>query len=185
MRGSRVALRFAKSLFDLAIEQNKLDAVYADMQLVESTCANSHDLVVLFGSPVVATDTKKKIVDEVFKANVNELSLAFLQIIVVKRRESYIPAIAAEFVEMYKANKGIETATLTTAVKVDDETRNKIISLVQAKTGKKVELVEVVNADLIGGFVLRYGDNQVDTSIAAKVRELNKEFEKNLYIKDY
>ena len=81
MAGNRVALRFAKSLFDLAIEQNQLEAVFADMQLIESTAKQSHDLVVLFNSPVVATDAKKKIIDQVFKASVSLLTTSFLHFI--------------------------------------------------------------------------------------------------------
>ncbi len=186
MAGNRVALRFAKSLFDLAIEQNQLEAVFADMQLIESTAKQSHDLVVLFNSPVVATDAKKKIIDQVFKASVSVLTTSFLHIITTKRRESYVPAIAAEFVDLYNLKKGIEAAILTTAVPVDDATRAQMIDLVKKQTGKgEVKLVEKIDPAIIGGFILRYGDHQVDTSVAGKMRKLKKEFQNNLYVKEY
>jgi F-type H+-transporting ATPase subunit delta len=86
---------------------------------------------------------------------------------------------------MYKNYQGIEVAYLTTAVAVDDATRSKVLDIVAKQTGKKVELIEKVDAAVIGGFILRYGDNQVDTSIAGKIHDLKKEFEKNLYVKEY
>ncbi len=185
MRGSRVALRYAKSLFDLALEQKVSEAVFADMELVEKTCTESAELVVLLNSPIVTTDRKIAIMNDIFKDKTSALTMAFINIILTKRREQYIPAIAAEFVEMYKKHMGIEVAYLTTATKIDDATRQTIIDLVAKQSGKKVELVEKVDADVIGGFILRYGDNQVDTSIAGKIRALKKEFEQNLYVKEY
>lgn len=181
----RVSIRFAKSLFDLAIEQGQLDAVMNDMKLIAETARENRDLVILFNSPVINTDKKKGILEEIFKAKISALTLAFINIILTKRREHYIPDIAADFVAMYKNKNGIQTATLTTAVAVDDENRAKIMALVKKHTGREVELKEQVDENLIGGFILRFGDNQIDTSIAGKIRELNKEFDKNLYVKEY
>lgn len=185
MSGSRVAIRYAKSLFDLALEQNQSEKVFADMELVEKTCKESHELVVLLNSPIVNTDTKISITNAIFKDKVTPLTTAFLNIILAKHREHYIPSIATEFVIMYKNYKGIQVAYLTTAVAIDDTTRAKILDLVTKQSGKQVELVEQIDAKVIGGFVLRFGDSQVDTSIASKMRELHKEFEKNLYVKEY
>lgn len=185
MRGSRVALRYAKSLFDLALEQNQADSAFADMELISNTTKQNHDLVVVLNSPIITTDKKIAVLNGIFGDKVSALTTAFLNIITTKRREHYIPAIADEYVEMYKKYKGIEVAYLTTAVAIDDATRQKMVDLVAKQSGKQVELVEKIDSSVIGGFILRYGDNQLDTSVAGKIRNLRKEFDDNLYVKEY
>lgn len=185
MRGNRVALRYAKSLFDLALEQNQAEKAFADMELIANTTKQSHDLVVLLNSPIISTDKKIAVINGVFGDKISQLTTAFLNIIATKRREHYIPGIAQEFVEMYKKHKGIEVAYLTTAVAIDDSTRQQILDLVKKQSGKEVELVEKIDSSVIGGFILRYGDNQIDTSVAGKIRNLRKEFDNNLYVKEY
>jgi F-type H+-transporting ATPase subunit delta len=183
--GGIVATRYAKSLFDLAKEQNQQEVVFADMAQIANACRDNRELVVLFNSPVINTDKKKAIVDEIFKASISTMTLTFLHIILTKRREFYVPGIAVEYLKMYNVFKGIETATVTTAVPLDDETRKKIAALVHSQTGKEVQLTEKIDADIIGGFILRFGDKQIDTSVSGKIRNLGKEFDQNLYVKEY
>ncbi|UPT68794.1 MAG: ATP synthase F1 subunit delta [Sphingobacteriales bacterium JAD_PAG50586_3] len=180
-----VATRYAKSLFDLAKEQGQQEVVFADMAVIAEACRGNRDLVNVFNSPVINTDKKKAIVEEVFKGAIGTLTMAFLNIILTKRREHYVPGIAAEYLKMYNLFKGIETASVTTAVPLDEETRNKISAMVHAQTGKEVQLTEKIDADIIGGFILRFGDKQIDTSVSGKIRELGKEFDQNLYVKEY
>lgn len=180
-----VATRYAKSLFDLAKEQGQQEVVFADMAVIAEACRANRELVIVFNSPVINTDKKKAIVEEIFKGSIGALTMAFLNIILTKRREHYVPGIAAEYLKMYNIFKGIESATVTTAVALDDETRNKISAMVKEHTGKDVQLTEKVDANIIGGFILRFGDKQIDTSVSGKIRELSKEFDQNLYVKEY
>jgi F-type H+-transporting ATPase subunit delta len=183
--GGIVATRYAKSLFDLAKEQGQQEVVFADMAIIAEACRANRELVVLFNSPVINTDKKKAVVDAIFASQIGKMTLAFLNIILTKRREHYVPGIAVEYLKMYNLFKGIETATVTTAVALDEETRNKISAMVQKQTGKEVQLTEKIDASIIGGFILRFGDKQIDTSVSGKIRELGKEFDHNLYVKEY
>jgi F-type H+-transporting ATPase subunit delta len=183
--GGIVATRYAKSLFDLAKEQGQQEVVFADMAIIAEACRANRELVVLFNSPVINTDKKKAVVDAIFASQIGKMTLAFLNIILTKRREHYVPGIAVEYLKMYNLFKGIETATVTTAVALDEETRNKISAMVHQQTGKEVQLTEKIDASIIGGFILRFGDKQIDTSVSGKIRELGKEFDHNLYVKEY
>ncbi len=177
-----LATRYAKSLLDLAIERGQLEAVYKDMQLVKQVCEHNHDFVLLLNSPVVKTDKKKEIFHSVFKGNISDLSLAFIDIISDKRREMYIDDIAKAFGEQYKKHKRILTAVITSAVGLDDTTRAKVMELVKQTTQGEVELLEKTDKGLIGGFVLRIGDKQVDASIARKLTNLRKNYTENPFI---
>lgn len=181
---SKVAVRYAKSLLGLAQEHGALDAVNEDMLLVNHTINNSHDLSLLLKNPTVKTDKKVAIFTELFSGKVNKLSLSFLTLITQKKREAYLQAIAYQFNKQFKHVKGIETAVITTASGLDDNLRKQVIELVKKSSNKEqVELVENVDKNLIGGFILRVGDRQVDSSILKSLRKANKELQANVNIR--
>ena len=186
MKGSILSARYAKSLLGLAIEQNALDAVYTDMQAVKAACADSRDLALLLKSPVVKTDKKQSILKEVFGGMLGELSMAFINLLTDKRREYHLEGIASAFITQYKAHNNITTATVTSAVALSDDAREKLRGMVkQSYPGQEIELQEQIDASLIGGFVIRVADKQVDASIKHSLREMQMEFNKNPYVKDF
>jgi len=80
---------------------------------------------------------------------------------------------------------GVRVAYVTTATALDTAGREQVLSVVKQMKGDKIELVESVNKNIIGGFVLRIGDEQFDASVLKKLRQLKNEFDDNLYIKEY
>ncbi|NNM16238.1 MAG: ATP synthase F1 subunit delta [Bacteroidia bacterium] len=182
---ARVAKRYAKALFDLATEKNSLDAVYNDINLINDSISDSKDLGLLLKTPIVTSDRKEKVMDSLFGGKVNELTHAYLKLIVGKGRESAIPDIASEFISQYKNEKGITTANVTTAVPLHSDTKSAIVKLIEDATKMQVELVDKVDADMIGGYIIKVGDRQFDTSINRKLEELKREFSENIYLKDY
>lgn len=182
---SKVARRYAKSLFGLALERNVADAIYLDMEMVHSTCAANRELVTLLRNPIVQSDKKASIIKAVFGPRVNELTNAFMNIVIDKNRSSDLFGIAGAFIQFYKDYKGIVTAHIATPVALDAAMRETILNLVKKSKGDKVELIEEVDPSLIGGFVLTVGDEQHDTSISRKITMLKREYNINLYVKDY
>ena len=90
-----------------------------------------------------------------------------------------------EYIEMYKEFKGIKTAQLKTAVELDSETKAEFTALLTQQTQKSIELVEEINPNIIGGFVVTIDDKQADSSISTKIQRLRKEFDKNIYAKGF
>lgn len=159
--------------------------MFADMQLVHETCEASRELVLLLRNPIVQGDKKEAVIKAVFGSRLDALSNAFIQIIIRKGRENHLDGIAKEYVQLYKELKGVVTAHVTSAVQMDDSIRLTVLSLVKAAKGDQVELLEEVDPSLIGGFILRVGDQQFDTSISRKLKQLKNEFDDNLYIREY
>jgi F-type H+-transporting ATPase subunit delta len=116
----RVASRYAKSLMDLAMENNMLDAVYNDIRSFLDITQKSREMENVFNSPIIKFDTKLNIIRQVFGGRVNPLTLSFFEIVVKKHRESVLIPIAEEFVNQYNAHKGISKATVTTAIPMDE-----------------------------------------------------------------
>ena len=173
---TRVASRYAKSLLALALEQGELENAYNDMKLVSETCDSSKDLSLLLQSPIVKPDKKTEILREIFAGRLGKLSLSFIDIIIKKRRENYLEAIARKFQNQYKSHKNILTAVVTSAVGLDDNIRSEIMKIVKDSANAEVELVEKANKDLIGGLILRVGDKQIDASIQRKLINLRRDF---------
>lgn len=182
---TKLARRYAKSLLDLAVERNMVDKVYGDMQLVADTCTASRELSLLLKNPIVNTGKKDSIIRALFGDKIDAMTMSFFNIITRKGRESYLEDIAKAFIDLYKVKKGIRIAYVTTAIPLDTAMRDSIMQIVKQAKGNQVELVEKVDKDLIGGFVLRVGDEQIDTSVSKELRNLKNEFDKNLYVKDY
>ena len=180
---SKVAVRYAKSLLDLATEQGVLDAVNNDMSLIANTCHNSRDLTVLLNNPTIKSDKKAAILAELFGSKINKLSLEFINIIAKKRREADLFSISKQYTHLYKEAKGINTVTVTSAIKLDEKLRNEVLAIAQKSVKGSVELVEKVDASLIGGFVLTIGDKQFDASISKSLKKLTNDFSGNLYIR--
>ncbi len=170
-----VASRYAKSLLDLAVEKGQLDAVYADMLQVREVAGGSREFITFLNSPVIKTDKKIAVLKSIFEGKVNALTLAFLTIVANKRRESVIPEMAASFIDQYKAHKNILTAVVTSAQGLDAATRQKALDLVKAQMNGEIELVEKTDANLIGGFILKIGDKQIDRSVSRQLSNLKKE----------
>jgi F-type H+-transporting ATPase subunit delta len=185
MQGTRVASRFAKSFIDFSAEQGLLEQAYADMKAILDVCKTNPDFVVFLKSPIIKTDSKQQSLKNVFDGKFNKVTDTFIQLITAKKREMYLAEIAQEFINQYKEKKKILTAVITTASGLDDVTRAQAIQVVKGKGNSEVVLEEVINKDIIGGFIIRVGDKQVDASIARKLNNLRRNFSENLYLKDF
>jgi F-type H+-transporting ATPase subunit delta len=112
--------------------------------------------------------------------------MGIFDILTRKNREPLLPAIAKEFHSAYNIYKGIGKATVISAVPLDSELRGEFENMVKKLSAKdKVELIEKVDKDMIGGFVLNVGDKQIDASIKNKLKALKVKFSHNPYIKEF
>ncbi|HQQ93022.1 MAG TPA: ATP synthase F1 subunit delta [Bacteroidia bacterium] len=166
--------RYAKSLMDLALESNQLDVVRKDLKQVLSLCTGNRDFQMFLSSPLIKTDHKIRILNTLLGDKLDKLSMAFLRLITSKNRENQLEKILNSFEEQYKTHKNILTAQVTSAMGLDQKTRDKVLELVKSQLKAEIELVEKVDKDLIGGFVLRVGDKQIDRSVASDLSTLRK-----------
>jgi F-type H+-transporting ATPase subunit delta len=185
MKHSRATIRYAKSLLNLSEEWGVLDTSYNDMVLVNSICTTSKDFSNLLKTPIVKTDLKVKIINELFSNTISSLSLAFIILITNKRRENLLPEISTSFISLYKNKKNIQEVSVTTALPLDDSMRIELMNYVKAQNNSNIELIEKVDESLIGGAIITIGDKQLDTSISSKLHALRKKFSVNLYQENY
>ena len=173
----QVSTRYAKSLIDLAEEQNLLEQINDDMVLFVKTIKANPLLGAVLRNPIVSPSKKITILVNVFTGKVQDATLAFLKIMVNKMRSEILYDTAKEFVEQYNFKKHIVKAVIVSAVPLSDDNRQEAMEMVNQATAGKVLLEEKINPDLIGGFILTVGDRQFDTSISGTLSKLKKEFE--------
>lgn len=182
MSDIRVASRYAKSLIDLAEERGTLEEVRQDMQLFSKTANETRDFRLLLKNPIVKSDKKLSILKAIFDGKISDLTSKFFQIITQKNREAILESVAAEFETQYNLRKGIQIASVTTAVPLTEDLRNEFSQMVARKTGKTIQLEEKIDPSLIGGFVLTIGDTQVDDSIKSSLQRLRNKFNDQTFI---
>lgn len=177
MSVSRIATRYAKSLVDLAQEQNKLDRVKTDIDSFLKATEN-REFEVMLKSPIIPPDKKKQVFSALFKDNFDEMTMAFIDIVVRKNRSEHLEGIANSFINQYQALNKISTITLTTATTLTEDAIKQIENkfLESSDTSEKINIVSKVNPDLIGGFVVEFDDKLYDASVAHKLEKLKKEF---------
>ncbi|QIL76764.1 MULTISPECIES: ATP synthase F1 subunit delta [Hymenobacter] len=182
MSEQRAASRYAKSMLDLAQERGNLPQVKEDMDLFAKTLEQNRDLRLLLRNPIVKHDKKLAILRAIFGGKVSEVTEKFFTIITQHNRESALEWVATEFQSQYETLRGIQVAQVTTAQPLTPALREEVTQLVRRQTGlQSITLTEKVDESLIGGFVLRVGDQQIDDSVRNRLRKLRGEFSQNPY----
>ena len=174
MNDSKISVRYARALFQSALEKKILDNVYQDMIFISEICKIAETKEFL-NSPIIVPSKKEAIFHKMLGDNVEKITLSIIDLIVKNGRESFIPAIARVFIHETKKFKGITESVLTTAVKVDDKVKKQITDLISDVFKTKVELKEIIDPEVVGGFILQVDDNLIDASIRNKLRKIKKE----------
>ncbi len=180
MRINLLAKRYAQALFDLALEQKVQDEVEKDMVLIAEVLEENKDLRHILSNPVITGEKKVKILDAIFKNHVTKLTLEFFKLLIKKNRETYLDSISAAYLEIHREYYNILPVTFITAYKPLKTTKDAISKKVAEVTGKKVQLHEEIDEDIVGGFIINYSDYQYDASIKTQLNKLHKQLSKNL-----
>ena len=186
MSVSRISSRYAKSLMELALDRNELEAIKKDI-LYFTDAMRNRDLYLLLKSPIINAGKKISIIKTVFGNKVGSTTMAFFEIIIKKGREMYLPEIAADFIGQYKVYNKISTIKITTASPLSKESMDDIKAKLLASdiTMDKLEVTEKVDPNIIGGFIIEAGDRLYDASVAHKLEEMKKSFSNNQFVKTF
>ena len=134
----------------------------------------SPQLSAAFSSPRIDADEKNRIIDKIFGDDFQPLLVTFLKVMASRGRLGHVAAVRDGALALYDEMSGQVLAQVSTAVPLDDSLRSSIASKLGTATGKKVRLQEAVDADLIGGMVIRIGDTVFDNSVANQLNGIAK-----------
>ena len=174
MNTNRVTVRYAKALFNLALEEKVAERVNKDMLLVGET-ANISDFRSFLESPVIVPSKKQSVFNGLFKGKLNNLSLRFFKLLTENKREIYLKSIARNYNDLYRKFYGIKSVQLITTFSIDDKLRKEISDIISVQFKTKVEMTEQIDKDIVGGFVLTVEGMQYDASVTTKLKDIKSE----------
>ena len=181
MKNTKLSGRYAKALFDYASEKKQTEEVFHDLQLFANTLKENRELQVLLRNPVIEPHQKHKIFESIFNGTLQETTYQFLDVLLKKKREPALDTICEEFFKLYNKAHNIRSVTITTAQRLGDELREKIMQMLVEQTHATIDLQQVVDPEIIGGFVIQMDDYYLDSSILSKINKLRQEFSQNMF----
>lgn len=179
MLTSKVAKRYAQGLLDFAKDQGNTQDLFKEMQEIRSVWDNSKELRLFLGSPIIEGKKKIAIAAEIFKS-FSPTAKNLITLVIKQGRESHLRDIAQEYINKVEDENGVQRISLTVASELSQETIENILKTSSfVNLDKEYDLTTVIKPDILGGYILRVGDQQIDASVNSKLNQVRKEFQLN------
>lgn len=170
---SGMAGRYATALFDLAKDENALDAVSRDLDSIVAALAESEDLRRLIKSPVFAAEEQVRAMAAVLdKLGVSGLTANFVKLVATNRRLFALEPMIRGFKSLAAAARGETTAHVTVAEELAPKRREELAAALKEITGKTVDFDVKVDPKILGGLIVRLGSRMVDASLKTKLNSI-------------
>lgn len=187
MRPNLLVNRYAKAFLELAIQNNVVDKALDDLLIVKSTIEGNKELDTLIHQPFVSKERKTNIMNRLFTDRVEKITLNLINLLIEKNRDTAITDMYDEYRMLYLEYKKIAVVTITSAVEIDEKTTDRIVNILKYKIVDKdtIEIKNVIDKSIIGGFIVKYNDYVYDASVTHTLKRLHSDFEENLFVKGY
>jgi F-type H+-transporting ATPase subunit delta len=175
MSQSKISVRYSKAIIEMSREKDILETVKTDMDFIGQCLNQIPEFKMVLDSPVIRTSEKSFLFKKSIGENIHPLTLSFINLVFTNRREIFLESIIRHFMYLYNKEIGIKPALLLSPAKLDPALRDKIIHTISQKLNIKMELQEQTEPELLGGFIMRIEDYQIDASIASQLKKIKKE----------
>jgi F-type H+-transporting ATPase subunit delta len=175
MNSGKIAVRYAKALFELALERGVTDTVYSDMKAVSHLCSMS-EVKAVISNPVIPQQKRKEVILALVGDDADTLTVNFIALMFGHSRGDFLAAAARNFIDLTRRHRGIRQVTVTTAVPVSGRLKEEMAALIAGNGKGRIEYIEQVDASIVGGFILRVDDAYIDASVRNRLNNYRKEF---------
>ena len=171
---SRAAIRYAKAIYEIADEENFIEEVFNDMIRINKLNRNSSDFKNLLSNSIINNLDKKKAILSLLEKN-NSITEKLLDLLIHNKRVAIISDIASSFIQLYNKKNNIKEAIVITASPIDKDLEKKILSQIKIPAAKSINLINLVDSSIIGGFIIRYDGKEYNASIKQNLKNLKTE----------
>ena len=171
---SRAAIRYAKAMYDVANEENSVNEVYKDMSLIKELYGSSIDFKNLLSNSQINYQDKKRAILSLTEKD-NALTEKLIELLIHNKRITIIGDIAISFIQLYNEQNNIKEATVITASPINKELESEILSKINISNVKSVNLTNIVDPNIIGGFIIRFDGKEYNASVKQNLNNLKKE----------
>ena len=169
-----IATVYARSLFEVAKEQDKLDVVRDQLGAFADALSETRDLQVFFFSPYFSTAEKEDGLDRVV-SDADPVILNFLKLLIEKHRMPVLFRIRANYDAMWEEENKLLPVQITSAVELDKQTVSQLGDRIAEQTDRKVDISATVDPDILGGIVVQVGNSVLDASIRNRLDQLRRQ----------
>ena len=174
MACTRAAIRYATAILDLSDSKGVTEIVNNDMKSIASTIKGNEELNTFIQNPTIKVEVKEKALLEVF-ATADNVTKGLLHLLFENKRFEILDVIATEYSRLFDIKNNVEVAKVTTAVAMDAALEAKVLAKIATLSDKKITIENIVDPAIIGGFILRIGDQQYNASVANRLQVLKRE----------
>lgn len=167
-----ISVRYARALLKASTEAKLEDKVYQEMETLSKSYIDVPELRFTIDNPMLSKKTKEKLLLTASGNTSNELTKRFISLILKEDRESTMQFIANSYITLYRRQKKIIRAKLSTATSISSETEQKLRKLVESQTNGKVDFETETDPAIIGGFILEYDTYRLDMSVKSRLTSI-------------
>ena len=169
---------YARSLFQVAREQNVLDDIHDQLGIWSDTLSENRDLQVFFFSPRFTSNEKKDAIRKIIDGG-DERFVNFLELLAERHRLPVSFRIRRAFDDMWREENKLLSVQVTSAVDLDEALVKSIGERIEERTGRRIELTSKVDPDIIGGLILQVGNRILDASVHGRLERLRRQITKS------
>ena len=174
MKRSRVAKRYAKAIFEAALELKSLDQLEADFESLGKSYDESQEFRNLLNSPVVPNDTKSSVFAEIFEKRLSKAAFQFVSLLISKNREALLPQVIEDFRRLADQHRGIVRGSVHSVLPLSASQLKTLKSKMDKITGKDVVFTQEIDESLLGGVLVQIGDTVYDASLRNQLGKLRE-----------
>lgn len=165
---------YGDALFDLSLEQQKLDAMTEEVEGVQKVLSENPELMQVLVNPDIGKTEKLDFAERVFKGRVSDDMVGFLRVVITKERSGELNHIFEYFIEREKEHNRIGVALVTSPKELSDQWKARIERKILDTTNYiKMEMSYETDPTIIGGLIIRIGDTVVDNSVRSKLADIS------------
>jgi ATP synthase F1 delta subunit len=165
------ARRYAEAAFEIAERDDSMEAWLAAMATAEERLAGP-DATRLLSNPAIPASSRIEVLDRLLAGDVDGVQRNLLALLVRRGRFEQLPAVIREFTRLYREREGIVEAHVTASTTLDDSELEALRARLQTMTGKRIELQQTTDPELLGGIQVRVGDQLIDGSVKGRLERL-------------
>lgn len=170
-----VASRYAEALFQIGEEENSIDLLYSELKAVVDIFDENQEFFNIMKSPVISKKEKIELIDKVFSKGLNSNSINFLKILIEKDRISFIADIAMSYKERLNEKNNVIEGTVITAIPMKQDEMQELAKELSKKYNKKVNLENIVDKSILGGVLVRLGNEEIDGTVKTRLSKVKEQ----------
>ncbi len=174
MISSQISKRYAKVLFNVAMEQNAIEDIRGNLAVIHEAIKTSLELRGFLSNPLLSVPEQQKILKAVFEGKINAPLFKFILFLAYKGRLNALKAVAEDFENLYLVQKGIVAAGITSSVPITEDQKENIRRHLHTRTGKIIQDQSFVRPEVLGGARVQIGDFVYDGTLKTQLEKFKQ-----------